>query len=288
MVKKCHKVTYGIMKNDICVIIRVYNRIEDLNTNLEIIKQTWSNNKYYILVSTNGEKDGYYLNNSIKEKADQIVNTVENVGHIKGNSQLLQQAIPYIPEECEYTLLLEADTWLYGDQLISKYILKMEQTGAVWASAKWYDRFFSLATDFALVSTQYLKQHADIVDFGNYPEPHVANYLMDRNERFIYIKENMPVMVPSYVKKWFMAPKGRFFVFPKSKMVTHHIELYPNGMRRKEMDFNALSNNFLPNNIVRFPFFRKLQMWLGVYTSYIFVRRSWYSKVTRFDSSIIK
>lgn len=267
------------MKKRICVIVRVYNRIQDLEYNLEIIRKTWIQNDYYIIVSSNGENDGYVLTEKICSLSDQIVRYDGNSGHLKGNSMLLLQGIPHIPEDCEYTLLLEADTWLYKDNLISKYISKLKKRKAVWASAKWYDRFYSLATDFAIVNTEFLKNNQKILDFGIYPETYVATYLHNVGASWIYIKENMPVQIAGYIHNFPYAPYGRFYVFPRSHMVTHHIEHYQRGMSRKKKDFNVLSNNFFYEEKILLPHLYIFIIKMVVFFAFLLPRRSWFRKI---------
>ena len=266
------------MKEKVCVIIRVYNRILDLEYNLEIIRKTWSANDYYIIVSSNGEQDGFVITDKIKSLSDNVFKFEGNSGHLKGNSLLLLQAIPYIPDDCEYTLLLEADTWLYKDHLICQYIERLKNENAVWASAKWYDRFYSLATDFAIVNSDFLKKNENILDFGIYPETYVATYLHEVNASWVYIRENMPVQIAGYLKCLPYAPYGRFYVYPYSNMVTHHIEHYKDGMAKKKRDFNALSNNFFEDCKVLFPMITKMWMKWVVAISLLLPRRSWIGK----------
>lgn len=270
------------MKQKVCVIIRVYNRIQDLEYNLDIIRKTWSAKDYYIIVSSNGEQDGYILTDKIKSLSDIIVKYDGNSGHLKGNSLLLLQAIPYIPNECEYTLLLEADTWLYKDALICKYIKQLKNQNAVWASAQWYDRYYSLATDFAIVQSDYILNHRQLLEFGNYPEPYVANYLIDNNQKYILIKENMLPQLPSYIKQYPYAPEGRFFVFPLSRMVTHHVELLKGGMKEKLRDFNSLSENFFDMEKVKLVKLKYLWQLVVFCSSKLFIRQSWYGKMSKF------
>lgn len=73
----------------ICLLIRVYNRIEDLQCNLEIIRRTWSKYDYYVLVVSNGVSSGFTLSSEIYQLSDEVVILEENVGHLNGNSQLL-------------------------------------------------------------------------------------------------------------------------------------------------------------------------------------------------------
>lgn len=267
------------MKEKICVIIRVYNRIQDIEYNLEIIRKTWTINNYYVIVSCNGEQDGYLMTEKIQSLSDKIVRYDGNSGHLQGNSLLLLQALPYIPSDCEFTLLLEADTWLYQDKLICKYIEKLRIRNAVWASAKWYDRFYSLATDFAIVNTDFLEKNKSVLEFGIYPETYVASYLRNVGAVWVYITENMPVFIPSYMRSFPYAPRGRFYVYPFSNMVTHHVEHYVLGMKNKKKNFNALSNNFFNDNKVGSPTLYKLWMKIIVIVTYLLPKRSWYHQI---------
>jgi len=227
----------------ICVIIRVYNRIEDLVCNLDIIRRTWTLNDYFIIVSGNGKTDGLKLPEIIFSQADKVLETDQNAGHFIGNSQLLINSLPHIPKDCEYTILLESDTWLYTDNLISSYITKMKKSGAVWSSARWFYRFCSNATDFAIVNTDFLNSNSDIVDFKYLPECWVSDYLAYHNKKYLYIKELIPVQLPTYMKSFPYAPRGRFNVFPEGQLITHHIEDLSGGMDEKKYYFNVISKS---------------------------------------------
>lgn len=248
--------------------------------NLEIIRKTWTHYQYFIIVSFNGKDAGHELPLQVFKFADKVILCSQNAGHLQGNSQLILQAIDYIPDDCANTILLEADTWLYKDKLIEKYARKINKK-TVWASAKWYDRHYSLATDFALVNSHFIKNNRQIFDFGISAETNVANYIISKEYEYIYIKENMPVMLPSYIKKYPYAPRGRFFVFPSSRMVTHHTELYKHGIQKKIRDFNILSNNFFSSTPVKYRKLKLIWMKICFFSSYIFLRRSWYSKNTQ-------
>lgn len=270
----------------VAVLIRVYDRIEDLKYNLQIISDTWKENDYYIIVVSNGKNNGFEVLPESLPLIDKFILLEENAGHRKGNSQLLMEGIKYIPSDCEFTLILEADTWMYGDRIISNYTrLLSENKNAVWASADWYDKYYALATDFAIIKTDYINTNPGIFDFELFPECHIANYLRDTNASSIWIKENMPVHVPSYVKyKYPYVPnikEGRFYVFPASRMATHHIEFLKEGITQKMRYFNILADNdYFPDiktgskSWNRF----KMKFWIGL--SKCFVKRSWYSNKT--------
>lgn len=270
----------------IAVLIRVYDRIEDLKYNLQIISDTWKENDYYIIVVSNGKNNGFEVLPESLPLINKFVLLEENAGHRKGNSQLLMEGIKYIPSDCEFTLILEADTWMYGDRIISKYTrLLGENDNAVWASADWYDKYYALATDFAIIKTDYINTNPGIFDFELFPECHIANFLRDTNAGFIWIKENMPVHVPSYVKyKYPYVPnikEGRFYIFPVSRMATHHIEFLKEGITQKMRYFNILADNdYFPGiktgdkSWNRF----KMKFWIGL--SKCFIKRSWYSNKT--------
>ncbi|OKS86940.1 hypothetical protein RG47T_2398 [Mucilaginibacter polytrichastri] len=186
-------------------------------------------------------------------KCNKVISVKENIGHFNGNSQLLHAGMEYMPDDCDYTVILEADTWMYGDQLIRKYIKRLTDENAVWASAQFFRYVSNLATDIAIIKTSFIKQNRDIFTFVSTPEYYVANYLTGKNYNFIYITENMPISLPRYVRRFPFAPTGRFFTFENSKMVTHHIESLKGGMDEKKRDFNMVSKtdyfkNHYPNN----------------------------------------
>jgi glycosyltransferase involved in cell wall biosynthesis len=267
------------MKNKVCVIIRVYNRVEDLKYCVDIIRDTWKSNDYYVVVVSNGEKDGYIISDDCKNKIDVFVNLTNNVGHFQGNSQLLLEGLKYIPEDCKFTIILEADTWLYGDALIEKYIEKLEKTNAVWASAQFFRYIENLATDIALVNSSFVKEHKKIFTFSGTPEYYVANYLNDNGFKYIYINENMPINMPRYMRKYPFAPTGRFFSFEKSKMVTHHIESLKGGMEEKKFYFNVVAKTkyFNCENNRSHKWIR-MQMRIFAAFSYLLPYKSWFIK----------
>lgn len=271
---------------EITVLIRVYDRVDDLKYNLQIIADTWKNNNYHVIVVSNGKSKGYDIPPQALALIDNLVSLEENAGHRKGNSQLLMEGTKYIPQNSEFTLILEADTWVYGDDIISKYAKLLAQSpDAVWASADWYDKYYALATDFALIKTDYIRQNPGVFDFELFPECHISNFLRDTNAGYIWIEENMPVHVPSYVSyKYPYVPnikEGRFYVFPKSKTVTHHIEYLKGGIEQKKAYFNIVSNvDYFPEAKTSAKAWNRFKMrfWIGL--SKCFVKRSWYSKKT--------
>ena len=273
----------------VAILIRVYDRIEDLKHNLRIISDTWKENDYYTIVVSNGKNNGYEVTPDSLPLIDRLVILEENAGHRRGNSQLLMEGIKYIPSDCKYTLILEADTWMYGDRIISKYTSLLDKSDfAVWASADWYDKYYALATDFAIIKTQYIIKNPGIFDFELFPECHISNFLKDTNAGYLWIKENMPVHVPSYVKyKYPYIPnikEGRFYVFPKSKTVTHHIEYLKGGMEQKKRYFNIIANDdyFTETKSNNKSWNRfKMKFWIGL--SKLLVKRSWYSGKTYKD-----
>lgn len=270
----------------IALLIRVYDRIEDLKYNLQIIRRTWTDNQYYIIVVSNGKNKGYLLPQESIPMIDKLVVLEENAGHRKGNSQLLMEGTKYIPDDCPFTIILEADTWMYTDRIATKYTKLLDQSEKnVWASADWYDKDYALATDYAIIKTAYLKQNPFLFNFDIYPESYIANYLRDTGAGFIWITENMPVHIPSYVRIGYPyipnIKEKRFYVFPKSKTVTHHIEYLKGNMEQKKRYFNIVADlDYFPEikvknkNYQRF----KMQFWIGL--SKCFIKKSWFKKKT--------
>ncbi|MGI4021466.1 MAG: glycosyltransferase [Janthinobacterium lividum] len=271
------------MLNKVCVLIRVYNRIEDLKYCIDIIKDTWKNNDFYIIVVSNGKKDGYIIDVNTVEKIDLLIEIENNIGHFNGNSQLLKAGLEHIPNDCNYTVILEADTWVYGDELITKYIKRMAVESAVWASAQFFRYVVNLATDFAIIKTAFIKSHPEVFSFSLTPEYYIGEYLYKNKYKYIYIKENMPVNLPKYIKKYPYAPTGRFFVFPKSKMVTHHIESLKNGMDEKKDHFNVLSNtNYFKIRNETSMFLMRIKMNVAITLSSLIPYKSWFVKSPKF------
>ncbi|WP_205780520.1 glycosyltransferase family 2 protein [Mucilaginibacter limnophilus] len=269
----------------LCVLIRVYDRIEDLRYAVNIIRDTWKNYENYLLVVSNGKQKGFVVDDNTRRKIDNLVELEENAGHLLGNSQLLLSGIPLIPEDCKYTVLLEADTWMHGDYLIRKYINRLTNENKVWASARWFDKLYSVATDFVIVQTSFIKQHIQMLDFTVYPEYYIAQYLIDHNHGYLFITENMPVHVPGYIKKWYplTGDEGRFNVFFKSRMVTHHIEDLEGGMEKKKRLFNMVAGNKYFKNYKSVSFFCELSFRLALACSYLLPRRNWFAKYRRIN-----
>lgn len=263
----------------ICVLIRVYNRVEDLIYCVDIIRNTWKLNDYYIIIVANGENNGYTIDDRCKSQADLFINLTENVGHFHGNSQLLLAGLNMIPDECEYTIILEADTWMYGDEIIENYAMRLKNESAVWASAQFFRYIENLATDFAIVDTSFVKKHKEIFTFQGTPEYYVANYLNEHQFRYIYITENMPISLPRYVKKFPYAPTGRFFSFCKSRMVTHHIETLEGGMEEKKFFFNVVANtSYFTHSYKKKYSWVRTKMRIFIALSYLIPYKSWFIK----------
>ncbi len=269
-----------MIKRKIAILLRVYDRVDDLKYNLQIIKDTWNTFDYYVIVVTNGYSDGYIIAEDLNTDIDDLVILDHNSGHMKGSSQLLQEGRLHVPSDCDYTIILEADTWMYSDSIISKYIDILDNTPkTVWASADWYDKDYSLAVDMAIIKSKFIQDHAELFDIDIDPECYIANYLKSVDADFILIKENMPVHIPSYIPKYPYIDdieNKRFYIFPKSKMVTHHIEFLKRGMDQKKLYFNIVSNTdyFTTKNSSkkRWQAF-KIKFWIGI--SQLLPKKSW-------------
>lgn len=267
----------------VCILIRVYNRIDDLEHCINIIRDTWALNQYHIILVSNGENNGFNIPDSVIKKCDQYVNLNNNVGHFNGNSQLLLAGLNYIPTDCKYTVIVEADTWIYGDQLITKYIKKMADEKAVWASAQFYRYITNVATDFAIVDTSFIGANPEVFTFTGTPEYYIGEYLTLNQYKFIYIRENMPVNLPKYIRKYPFAPTGRFFVFPSGKMVTHHVESLKGGMEEKKLHFNVVADTDyfnLKKKVIKKAFKAKMIFWITL--SALIPYKSWFIKTAKF------
>ncbi|MBK0384096.1 hypothetical protein I5M32_14090 [Pedobacter sp. SD-b] len=271
----------------ICILIRVYDRLDDLKYCLQLINDTWLTNDYYILVVCNGVSKGYIVNQELEKEIDYLLVLEENAGHLKGNAQLLTEGLKFIPYDTAYTIILEADTWIYTDSIINKYIKQLEETKAVWASAQWYTTYFSLATDFAILDHNFLKLHPLVFNYTGYPECYAANYINDNDLKYVYIKENMPVHLPNYLKKYVYAPAGRFNVFVRSKMVTHHTEQYKNGISTKKAHLNRVAGKayFTDIETENYNLQKSLMSFLIALVNFL-PRKSWFLKTQQFNTKI--
>lgn len=268
----------------VAVLIRVYDRIQDLACNLQIIADTWKSNDYYVIVVSNGKHQGYTVPDDCLKYIDKLITLEDNAGHRKGNSQLLMEGAKFIPNDCSFTLILEADTWVFTDKIHCKYISLLSQShNAVWASADWYDKYYALATDFALIKSDYLRNNPKIFDFELFPECHISNYLKSSDSGFIWITEFMPVHIPSYVRPAYPyvpnIKEKRFYVFPKAMAVTHHIEFLKNGLKQKREYFNIVSDfDYFCDTKVKYKKWQRFKMRFWINLSKYLPKRSWYSK----------
>jgi len=162
------------------------------------------------------------------------VELTHNAGHLSGNAQLILAGLPHIPASCRYTVLLEADTWVFSDALVQAYARRLAAGSAVWASAEWIEKHWSLGLDFALAETAYLQAHPEVFHFTTDAESWVCNRLRDEGRRFLYLTENMPVHQPKFLKFFGRHHGGRFRSFPRAGMVTHHVEDLPHGLETKQ------------------------------------------------------
>ncbi len=228
------------MTSRICVIVRVHDRLEDLAVCVDVIRRCWIRHQVHLVVCFNGASRGLQLPPTVLKSADRCVVLDENAGHIEGNAQLLRAGIPHIPSDCAFTVLLEADTWLFDDLLLERYCGRLEAEAAHWASAAWTDRYHSLALDLAIVRSSTLRELPGLSAFREHAECRVANVLLDHDRRWILIRELMPVHIPASLRRFWNRYGGRFRSFPEGPMVTHHLEDLPRGMIQKKQEANSM------------------------------------------------
>lgn len=279
------------MKN-VAIIIRVYDRIDDLELNIHIINSLWKYHNYKIYIVFNGKSDGFCLNNSIVENVEKVIELDQNSGHIKGNSQLLLEGISHIQHlPYDYVIILEADTWLMGDDLIERYISLLDNSSAVWASSEWMEKRYSLGIDLAIIDADFIFSHyKELFDFSASAEMWIAEYIMHLNANFIYISEIMPTHRPTAIKSIYNADGGRLRIFPLANMVSHHISSLKNGMTDKKLYADiAYKNNYFTNkNKFSLIIYHYLYIILQL-TLKVLPRSSWTKKKTsRFQDEIKK
>jgi hypothetical protein len=217
----------------ICVLVRVYNRIRDLQVCLEVVRRGWTLHDYHIVVISNGGEGVFAVPEACERLADRVVHVGTNPGHVSGNSQLLTAGLRNIPEDCSYAVLLEADTWVFSDVVVDGYIRRMEQTGAVWASAEWVERYHSIAVDFAVCQSRFLKAHPEIFEFTRHAETSVCYRLRSLGAKHLLVKEFMPIHVPKLLSPFYNPFQGRRRSFPRVPAVTHHLEDLKGGLEEK-------------------------------------------------------
>lgn len=268
----------SLLKVKVTVLLRVYNRIDDLISNLRLIRNKWRSYDYYILVAFNGEKDGYSLPDIVYSLADKVLVLPENAGHLKGNSQLLVESYHHIPSETDYLILLEADTWVIDDCIIKKYIEKMKEYSIVWASSEWNKVSWSLGIDLALVDFKRIRDfYINLFSFEKNPEQWVACYLRQKGLRFIYIKELMPVHIPKLLNIFLKFKDKRINIFLKAKVITHHVEQLKKGVYKKYAYANAIMKEEFFDTDIKISFFKLNIFYRLIYLlCYIIPQSSWF------------
>jgi len=224
---------------DVCVLIRVHSRMADLEVCLRAIRRHWHRHRYRVIVLSAGRPDGFLVPSSVASTGAEVIEIDSNPGHVAGTSLLLQEGMAHVPEGCRYTILLEADTWVHDDEVLDACIGRMNDGGAVWASAAWVEKLGSLAIDCAAVESAFLRDHPGLVTFTSRAELHVARYLAAARAPILHITEHMPVHVPRVLRPLVPAPQGRFRCFPAGAMVTHHVEDLTGGIAEKQRWANA-------------------------------------------------
>lgn len=238
----------------VAVLVRVHQRTQDLKVCLEVIRKYWKTYDYHVVVVSNGVKNGYEISDEIRALADKVIE-LEPLEHISGSSQLLLEGLEFIPDQFKYAVLLEADTWVFSDKLIAQYIRLMQAQKAVWASAEWIKKVHSLALDFAVVETRFLKNNPNIFKFKKMPESFVCNYLRSCRGRYLFISECMPVHFPKFMRLFYDSKTGRMHSFSRAQMVTHHLEDLDGEMEEKKnlaniaAGFKAFNTGQTPSDI---------------------------------------
>jgi hypothetical protein len=231
----------GSGRSRVAVIVRVHDRMADLEVCLEVLRRHWTRHDYRVIVVSNGRIRGFKVPPRVRGLAGQVVELAHNAGHLAGNSQLLREGVRHAGKDAEFAVLLEADTWVFSDRLVDRYLRRMRETGAVWASSEWYDRWHSLGLDLAIVRMDFLKGHPDLFDFTDRAEAHVCNVLRRVGARYLVMGECSPVHMP-YFARVFLRPRDghRVQAFSRVPMVTHHVERLAGGMEEKKAFANLI------------------------------------------------
>lgn len=233
------------MKN-IAVIIRVFSRVEDTKALVSIIRKYWTQNNYTLFIAHNGLESGYVLDDSLREYAE-IIEIKENSGHRTGARDLVQKAYQHIEKrkDFDYILFIESDFWLFDEKLIQKAIESDKDI----ASTIWVEKRKSLAVDFFLVKSTFIAKHQEILNWDASPETDMGIACREAKASIHIFPELRPTHAPSLLRASFKNcfesthyEGGRFRLFPRAKVVSHHVEDLPEGMKTKKSLANALIN----------------------------------------------
>jgi hypothetical protein len=222
------------------VLVRVFDRMADLEVNLGLIRRHWTHHDCRVIVVSNGLAAGHRVPAAARALADEVLELDTNAGHVGGAAQLLRAGLPLLDASAACAVLIEADNWLFSDVLIESYRLRMAREGAVWASAEWVERHHSLAVDFAIADIGFLQAHPQIFDFARSAETHVCNTLRDLGANYLLLTECMPVHVPKSLRKLHDPYGGRLRSFTRAQMVTHHLEDLAGGLIEKMARANVV------------------------------------------------
>jgi hypothetical protein len=224
------------------LLIRVHDRMSDLEVCVDVLHRHWRLDDCHVVVVSNGRARGAEIPETVRSRVHSVLEIEDNPGHFSGNAQLLQAGMHVVPDACMWTILLEADTWIFGDAVLRRYVDQLERENKVWASAVWVEKFYTLATDVAIVRTAFVREHPRLFQFVEPPGPEawIHGYLRGVNQEPIYIREHMPVHIPALMRRFYNKYGGRFRTFSRARMVTHHIEDLEGGLDEKKRIANQL------------------------------------------------
>jgi len=237
-------------KKNIAVVIRVFSRIEDALGLIHIIREKWTSHNYTIFVSHNGKKSAHiFPENSLHGVT--LIEVEENSGHLGGAGSLVYEAFDHITEDFDYAIFIESDFWVLDENLILEPLTNDFDV----ACSIWVESIKSMSVDFFILKQSYLAKNKELLNWGKsshteriYPENIVAEYYIKTQAKVYIIQSLRPIHAPSSMRKLVkVLPAknslcgGRFRLFPKASVVTHHIENIPNGIVRKKQIANALA-----------------------------------------------
>ncbi len=220
---------------EIPVLLRVYNRISDLEVNIDLIRRCWQDGNYRIFIAANGLSDGFIVPQGVQDVTT-VFDLGDNPGHKSGASQLLSTGLRNIPDEYEFVVTLEADTWILSEKIVTKYLGQMRNDEKiVWAGANWVDKFHSAAIDFAIVRVDFFKQNLNLLQFDRMDsiESRLFNDIHKAGMKVLNIKETYPTHIPKAMPFAVQASGRRRRAFPSVPMVTHHLEDLKGGLDEK-------------------------------------------------------
>ena len=262
----------------IAVVVRVYDRMADLDVALDLIRRRWTRRPVHVIVASNGLTAGHAVSDAARGRADQVVEIADNPGREAGAARLILDGVARVPAGIRHVVLLESDAWVLDDRVLDRHLTAMERSGAAWTSARWIERWSTRALDLALADVRALRAHPGWLD-GPELEARVAGGLADAGLVASDLLEAMPVHRPRLLAR--LGLGSRRHCFPALPMVTHHVEDLRGGIVEKMAIANACAGTRVFDVADAGDRWRRGRIALDEFVSRIAPRSSWWTRPRR-------